>query len=80
MIFFSVTFSQIYLRLFKWVVSYATWRYGQDSAGQLSNAAIKSDVVDESGQGLEVVDNSISIIYPRDMALYPHQLGWERIL
>lgn len=40
-----------YLRLFKWVVSFATWRYGTETAG----SSHKSDgAVDEAGYTLQV--------------------------
>jgi hypothetical protein len=41
-----------YLRLFKWVVSFATWRYGADSTSGLG----KGDGVDDAGYTLQARD------------------------
>jgi hypothetical protein len=50
-----------YLRLFKWVVSFATWRYGADSTSSLG----KGDGVDDAGYTLQVTFAPLTSLFKR---------------
>lgn len=43
------------MRLFKWVVSFATWKYGVDSSTPVNGGAVMHNVVDEENQNLHVI-------------------------
>lgn len=41
------------MRLFKWVVSYATWKYGVDSTINVTSNTIGSNIVDNKSQNVQ---------------------------
>lgn len=41
------------MRLFKWVVSFATWKYGVDSTINVTSGIISSNVIDDKIQNLQ---------------------------